>query len=498
MSAAVQINSESAGPGGGLWGIICRCVQLERRWVILTPVLSIVAMVAYLRFAPAVYPIRGGIDLRVDSGVAKLAASYAPPAVLGTGLIDAVSSVEVLSDAVRRTNGSQYAILGTEGDPVRILREQLHVNYDSAIDRLTIRLDSPFPHQGAAIVNAVIESLLTPHKSDSGALAAAMIDPRSVVEVDSATADVEPLGLPPWVMISLSAVIGLSAGIAIALYRGVHDQRIHSPGQIKRVTGLRTAGYLPLLSSKLSPAGRGLAAHIDPNSEVAVLCRSLLLKLFGATVSQQAGSLLVTSPAGGEGRSTVALNLAVTLALAGESVLLVDADIQSPILHKLFTDSDSSLGLCEALDNPRAASDFVRPTHVQNLSLLSCGKASSAAAAKLQSQSLADVMSKLRANHRYVIYDAGPVLGNPDTLAVASRCNATLLVFHAQRTDLASAAEARHLLKQNRTRQVVAILNALPNDGRRKYFKNQPAPRESRRAPNETYSNIHDYGLVTS
>jgi capsular exopolysaccharide synthesis family protein len=482
-----------------MWGSICRYVQLERGWVILTTLLSTLGMAAYLRYAPVVYPIQGTVDFRLDVATAKFAGGHASPAVMSADLIDAVSSVNVLSDAVRRMNDSQYAILGTAGDPVRILREELHVRYDSAGSRLIIGLDSPFPHQGAAIVNAVIESLLTPHSSDAGgAIAAAIIDPQSVVQVNSATADVQPAGLPPSLMIVLSAGVGLLLGIAIAIFRGARDRRIQSPGQIKNVTGLRTAGYLPLLSSKLSQAGRGLAAHIDPNSEAAVLCRSLLLKLFGTTVSQQAGSLLVTSPAGGEGRSTVALNLAVTLALAGESVLLVDADIQSPILHKLFSDSDSSLGLCEALDNPPAASDFVRPTHVNNLSLLSCGKASSSAAAKLQSQSLADVMSKLRENHRYVIYDAGPVLGNPDTLAVASRCNATLLVFHAQRTDLASAAEARHLLKQNRTKQVVAILNALPNDGRRMYFKNQPPPRDSRRAPNETYSDIHDYGLVTS
>ncbi len=465
----------------------------------LTTLLSILGMVVYLRYAPVVYPIRGSIDFRLDDVTAKSAASHAPPAVLSADLIDAVSSVNVLSDAVRRMNDSQYAIFGTIGDPIGALREQLHAKYNSAAERLVISLDSPFPHQGAAIVNAVIESLLTPHKSDAGgAIVPATIDPQSVVQINSATADVQPAGLPAPLMILLSAGAGLLIGFLIAIYRGARDRRIQSPGQIKQTTGLRTAGYLPLLSSKLSQAGRGLAAHIDPNSEVAVLCRSLLLKLFGTTVSQQAGSLAVTSPAGGEGRSTVALNLAVTLALAGESVLLVDADIQSPILHKLFSDSDSSLGLCEALDNPLAASDFVRPTHVRNLSLLSCGKASSAAAAKLQSRSLADVMSKLRENHRYVIYDTGPVLGNPDTLAVASRCNATLLVFHAESTDLASATEARLLLKQNRTRQVVAILNALPNDGRRKYFKNQPPPRENRRAPNETYSDIHDYGLVAS
>ncbi|HTW94661.1 MAG TPA: polysaccharide biosynthesis tyrosine autokinase [Tepidisphaeraceae bacterium] len=453
----------------------------------------------YQQFVPAVYPVKGSIELRGDAGKNASPLGKVAAADFSTRMINSVYSTDVLSDAIQRLSGFQFAILGTSGDPIQTLRDELQVSVDGSSDRLEIELDSPFRHEAAAVVNAVMDSLLSPTKPGlRAANGIVTLQPQMIAQVTSASADVEPNGVSPEMMIWLAAGCGIGLGLLIAVYLGVTDQRVRSPQQIEKLMGIHTAGYLPPLSGKSSPAGRGLAAYIDPTSEVALLCRSLLLKLFGATVSEQAGSLLITSPCAGEGRSTVSLNLAVTLALAGENVLLVDGNIQSPILHKLFAQTDSVLGLCESLDNPTSALEFVRPTHVNNLHLLSCGKPSSTAATKLQSGALKQVMMQLREKYRYVLIDSGPALGNPDTLALASRCSASLLVIHAQETRMADAVEARNELKQHGAKQLVAIVNALPNDSRRRYFHSQPPARGVRKASHESYYNVHDYGCVTS
>lgn len=227
-------------------------------------------------------------------------------------------------------------------------------------------------------------------------------------------------------------------------------------------------------------------------------CRSLLLNLFGANISRQAGSILVTSPSRGEGCSTVVLNLATTIAMAGESVLLVDVNFHEPILHKIFGDNNPSPGFYDGLDNPLSAREFIRPTHIENLHLLSCGKPSSAAAAKLQSNALSDVIKELVGSYRYVMFDAGAGLGNPGTTALAARCRATLLVMHATRTTLSSAATCEHLLKMHGAKQMVAIVNALPKAAYRKYFQIAPVQAAPKVVAEQVYQDINEFGLSAS
>jgi capsular exopolysaccharide synthesis family protein len=477
----------------GLVVHVWNCILHDRKWIILPTLICILFAGCYERFAEKMFPIRGSIQFH--SGFLKGKSTMTQPAAVdfAAELATAARSADVLSSAVRQTKGLHFAILGTN-NPVETLQGQLRIHVDPLTDRLEIGLDSPFPHQAVTVVNAVIDSLLTLHEAYGGAKNALVIDPLMIAKVNAATADVPPKGWAPAIVISISAGMGLIFGIVMALYRGIFDERVQSPGQTEDAAGLRMAGYLPFLSSELSPAGRGLAAYIDPTSEAAMRCRSLLLHLFGDNVSQTSGSLLITSPARGDGRSTVALNLAATLAMADVSVVLVDTDIQSPVLHKLLEGRDSSQGLCEALENPSAANDFVRPTHVNHLHLLSCGKPSSDTAAKLQDGAIEDVLSNLRRKYRYVLLDSGPLPGNPETLALASRCSTTLLVFQAQRTKLADVDKCRKLLNEHGITQEVTLVNACHGDVHPKCFKKQSQPGIPGSFTEESYNDIYNYG----
>jgi Mrp family chromosome partitioning ATPase len=192
------------------------------------------------------------------------------------------------------------------------------------------------------------------------------------------------------------------------------------------------------------------------------------------------------------------MNLAVTLAMTGTSVGVVDADGQAPVLSGLVAPSEPELGPIDSFFNPALVDEFARSTDVPNLTLLRCGKASLAAALKSQSDALSVAMSALRAKYSYVIVDAGPVLGNSDALTFASLCTATVLVLHSRRTDLDSAAVATRLLNQYGAEQVVAIVNALPDGVRRKYFKNQRRQRVARRETNPAFQAVSDHGAETS
>ncbi len=369
-----------------------------------------------------------------------------------TNLADAAYSDEILSNAVEYIDASELSVFGSEHESIAALRSKLHATVHASAGKLEIVLISKYPHEASRVVDGVIEALLSQErlKMNRGQ-GLSGLDQNAIYRAIPANPDVGPIGASPELLMALAAAFGLVLGIAIVLIRATLDRRVASPSQILRMTGLQTAGYLPSLSRRASPAAQSLAAHIDPTSEVAISCRALLMNLLGGEVSQQRGSVLITSPSRGEGRSTVVLNLAATLALTGECVLLVDADMRCPIQHKLLTQPESLLGFCEALDNPTAAAEFVCSTHVPNLFLLPCGKPSSSAAARLQGRAVTDVIHQLRSAYRYVLFDAGPVLENPDTVALAARSNATILVLSAKRTNMEKAVEAAIFLRTSRS-----------------------------------------------
>jgi capsular exopolysaccharide synthesis family protein len=484
VSEANPVQAEGP-PQRRIFEKLSQSLRRQRHVVVMVTLLTVLSALCYQVWVPTAYFVRGTIEFRPQGRSSR-----------GADLIDAVYSSDVLSNALRQTSGLTLGVM-RGADPVAALREQLRVKFDFPNNRLEIGLSSSYRHQAAQTVNAVMDALLKQRKAGTKDSAGALVvDPETLSAVSSATADVAPIGWSISLSLLVSAMIGLPLGLAVALYRGLVDRRIGSPEQIQERAGICTAGYLPTMPSGSSPAGRGLASYIDPTSEVAVRSRSLLLQLLGAKVSRRSGSLLITSPAAGEGRSTVALNLAATVAMTGESVLLVDADLQSPVLHKMFSDVNASPGFCDALDNPSIAGELVQATHVKGLDVLVCGKPSSAAAAKLQSKSLKEVLATLRDKYRYVLFDGGPVFDNPDTLALAVRCDAVLMVLHAQRTDLAAAAQATKLLKRRRFNQVVAVVNALPNDARRAQFDRGQSRRPAPKPVPTTYSDIHDYGLA--
>ncbi len=366
-------------------------------------------------------------------------------------LASAAVSDEVLSEAIKSVDQSAFSVIGANQRALVGLRTNLHVKVDAVAGKVEIEMTSKFPHEASRLVDSVINTLLS---SNNPAInlgdGSATQNLKSIYLGIPANPDVNPIGPSRSMLLLTAAGAGLILGIALVLVRASLDRRIVSPAQILEWTGLQTAGFLPTLPRRSSPAGRSLAAHIDPTSEAAHSCRALLLNLFGGRVNEQRGSVLVTSPSPGEGRSTVALNLAATLALAGEPVLLVDADMHSPIQHKLLTQADAQLGFCEALDNPSAATEFVRSTHVPNLFLLPRGNLSSTSAARLHGRNAGVVINELRSRYRYILFDSGPVLTNPDTTALAVRCNATILVLNAQKTSLQKAAQAKQLLTRHR------------------------------------------------
>ena len=199
----------------------------------------------------------------------------------------------------------------------------------------------------------------------------------------------------------------------------------------------------------------------DPRSPVSEAYRTLRTNLSFYSLDNPIRTLVVTSPATGEGKSTTVANLAVTIAQSGRRTILVDCDLRRPSLHTLFNLS-SEPGLTNmVLDETEAP---LQKTGVENLWLLASGPKPPNPADLLGTQKVDKVIEKLTAQADIVLFDAPPVIAVTDAAVLGAKVDGVLLVIHAGKTRREHAQRAKELLEKAKVRLVGAALTNAPKD----------------------------------
>ena len=202
----------------------------------------------------------------------------------------------------------------------------------------------------------------------------------------------------------------------------------------------------------------------DPRSPAAEAYRTLRTNLTFAALDKPIETLLVTSPAPGEDKSTVLANLAVTMAQGEQSVILVDADLRRPSLHEIFGAANER-GLTTmvveetALDDPPLVD-----TGVDNLRLMPSGPLPPNPAGILGSRRMEEAIARLKTRADVILFDAPPVVAVTDAAVLGTKVDGVLLVVRAGRTRREHAQRARELLERGHVRIVGAVLNNAPRD----------------------------------
>jgi capsular exopolysaccharide synthesis family protein len=175
---------------------------------------------------------------------------------------------------------------------------------------------------------------------------------------------------------------------------------------------------------------------------------------------QGVSRLLVTSAAPQEGKSLIAANLAVALSRMGQRVLIIDADLRRPVLHKTFG-IKAAPGLSDLLGrdaNPSTGIPIHR-TEIPNLFVLPCGSKHSAAAELLSSPNLPILLNNLDAKFNWIVIDSPPVGPVADACIIAPLVQRTFVVVSADATQTAAAGAAFDQLRSAGVTQASAILN---------------------------------------
>ncbi len=202
----------------------------------------------------------------------------------------------------------------------------------------------------------------------------------------------------------------------------------------------------------------------DPRSPAAEAFRTLRTNIMFAALSSPIQTLILTSPAPDEGKSTTVANLAVTMAQAGHRVILVDADLRRPSQHTLWNISNEKGLTSMMLDDKTLSEPPLCGVGVDNLVVLPSGPLPPNPADLISAARMDDILAVLKARADYVLFDAPPVLSVTDTALLASKLDALLLVIKAGATRRDHAQRAKELLLRANIRIIGVALSNAPRD----------------------------------
>ena len=298
-----------------------------------------------------------------------------------------------------------------------------------------------------------------------------------------ASAPVVPEGPNRPRILLLGLLLGLGLGIALAVARDKFDNRIYKPDQL-RERDIDVIGVIPDMRHHVKRAHDGaefvehegyhlssnLVTQLDPLSVSAESYRHLRTAVQFSRPGVVVQTVVVTSAAPSEGKSTTAANLALTMAQAKRRTLLIDADLRRPQQHRLF-DLDLEPGLVQILEDDKPPLGLRQSAVAENLFMLPAGAlqdadgssadamAASSPAELLGSKRMRDVLEALRGQFDVIVIDTPPVLATTDAVLLSTQADATLVVVGAGKTKEGDLEHSLDMLSDVGANVIGTVLN---------------------------------------
>jgi succinoglycan biosynthesis transport protein ExoP len=276
----------------------------------------------------------------------------------------------------------------------------------------------------------------------------------NVAVVDAATVPSAPFKPQPLPALVRFAALGLGLGVLIAFLLEQLDVSIKIPEDVKKHLGVPLLGVVPETPKETTP----LKALSDPKSPLSEAYYSIRTALQFSTRDGVPSSLLVTSAAPGEGKSTTAVALAGGFARLGLKVLLIDGDLRNPSLHRIMA-RENAIGLSNLL--AAAGSEFapaLQPTNQPNLVFLSAGPIPPNPAELLSGEKMRNFVHAAKSEFDLVVIDGPPIMGLADAPLLADVVAATAMTVAAGATRRQQAKSAIHRLRMCRSVFVGVVL----------------------------------------
>ena len=292
--------------------------------------------------------------------------------------------------------------------------------------------------------------------------------------LDRATVSAEAVFPPKELIVALGGLLGMGLGCVLALSIDFRDSRLRGLLDLERALspfGVPVLGQLPLLppdsrlgvgNARAQRKQRDLYAHKFPQSLMAERCRGIRTSIAFVQGGDPASTIMITSPSSSEGKSSTAMNLALSFCQAGKSVLVIDADMRRPRLHQVFETDPKRIGISALLAGTAEidAAVIKQPDGApENLSIMVCGDIPEDPAEKLESAALRQLLRDLKERFDIVILDSPPILPVADPLILARQVDGVIMVGRCEQTRRGELQRAMSSLMQSDANMLGVVLN---------------------------------------
>jgi succinoglycan biosynthesis transport protein ExoP len=274
--------------------------------------------------------------------------------------------------------------------------------------------------------------------------------------------------------LSFAFMLGLTSGIGLAFLLEGLDNTVRTTEQAQMISGLPPLGMIPLGSRSAREGASAkrlviatskeaveLITQVRPQSQMAESYRALRTSLLLSSLGAPPKVIMVTSALPQEGKTTTSINCAVVLAQKGIRVLLIDADLRRPSIHKTLGMGPRS-GLSNVLTGSATLeSAITRSSILPNLDVLPAGTPPPNPAELLASSNMRDVLEQLRARYDHIVVDTPPALSVTDAVVLSPRADAIVLVIRSGQTTKQALRRSRDILMQVNAKVSGVLLNAV-------------------------------------
>lgn len=253
--------------------------------------------------------------------------------------------------------------------------------------------------------------------------------------------------------------LAILIGSGLTWLRTVLDQRLRSEDDLAKAVPAPLLGVLP--RAAISQERGNAIQSWNTEKGIAEAARGLRTAVYFSFPSGEGSVLHLTSPQKGDGKSTVTAFLGIAMAQAGQSVLIIDADLRSPRQHKVLGMPNES-GLSNCIAERTSPLELAQETPQPGLDVLTTGPIPGSPAEMLNSNRFDEILAEASAAYDRVLVDSAPILAVTDSRVIATKCAATVLVTRADKTPANAATSAYERIASVGGRLLGVVLNAVP------------------------------------
>ncbi len=283
--------------------------------------------------------------------------------------------------------------------------------------------------------------------------------------IDQAELPTKPYKPNKTLNLLLAAVVGLFLGVGLAFFFEYLDNTVKTPEDVEQLIRLPSFGMVPEISNgRRRRLEKGTSYPVElityghPKSMLSEAYRSIRTSILLSFSEKPPKKIAITSPNPAEGKTTTVINTAIALSQTGAQVLIIDADLRKPRIHKIFN-HENGMGLSNFLSGHGDLESVVKKSEVPNLFYIPSGPIPPNPSELLGSNLFKKMVESLEARFDHMVFDSPPVLGFADAIILSNSVDGVILTVLGGKTPRETLQRAKEVLRQVNVKILGVVIN---------------------------------------